>query len=167
MKDKKPTLEEAKSTPIKNNLTNLIVAVLIAGTLSFFGGMKYQDYKTSKVRTNFMGQFRQGTTELNGQNRAGTNARLTGGKPVAGEIVSIDDKSITLKMQDDSTRIVILADSTTYSKTETGSKTELKTGIQVGVFGIDNSDGSVTAQNIQLNPEFRMFGQTASPAPIK
>lgn len=52
--------------------------------------------------------------------------------------------------------MVLLSDSVTISKTDTGLKEDVKTGISVAVFGTTNSDGTVTAQNIQLNPTFRI-----------
>lgn len=82
---------------------------------------------------------------------------------VVGEIISQDSKSITVKLQDGSSKIVLLSDSATVSKTESGSKSDLKDGTTVAVFGTTNSDGSVTAQNIQLNPAFR-FGQSSPSA---
>jgi hypothetical protein len=71
---------------------------------------------------------------------------------VMGEIISQDENSITIKIQDGSTKIVILGDSTTYSKTQSIEKSELSMGKQVRVFGSANSDGSITAQNVQINP---------------
>ena len=41
------------------------------------------------------------------------------------------------------------------NKASTGSKKDLKTGIRVVVFGIENSDGSITAQNISLGQFLR------------
>jgi hypothetical protein len=51
---------------------------------------------------------------------------------------------------------VVLADSTEINKAETVKKEELKVGEKVSVFGTENSDGSITAQNIQLNPIIRV-----------
>jgi hypothetical protein len=80
----------------------------------------------------------------------------------------MDDKSITVKEQDASTKIIILSDTTTFSKSADGSKGDLKTGITVAAFGTPNSDGSVTAQNVQINPMLRGFGgQNVSPTPAK
>lgn len=128
----------------------IAVLTLIVG---FAGGYFFRNYRLTKTRQNFTGQFqRTGNSSQNQGNRLG-------GRPVVGEIISRDDKSLTVKMTDGSSKIVILSDSTSYSKTDTVNIDELKVGTQVGVFGTDNSDGSVTAQNIQLNPQFRGFGE--------
>lgn len=64
----------------------------------------------------------------------------------------MDDKSITVKLQDGSSKIVLLSNTTAYNKSATGAKSDLKTGEKVAVFGTENSDGSVTARDVQLNP---------------
>lgn len=64
----------------------------------------------------------------------------------------MDSNSLTIKLQDGSSKIVILSDKTAYVKSDKASKTDLKAGETVAVFGTDNSDGSVTAQNVQLSP---------------
>jgi len=136
-----------------------VVVALAVGAGTFFAGTKYQQSKTPAR------QFRQ----LDQSGPRG-NANLPAGRqdlrPVAGEIVSADDKSITVKMTDGSSKIVILAASTEINKASTASVSELKVGEKVSVFGTNNSDGSVTAQNIQLNPIFREFG-IPSPTPAK
>lgn len=50
------------------------------------------------------------------------------------------------------------------SKTATGSASDITVGQNVVAFGSANSDGSVTAQNIQLNPLFRA-GRVQDQAP--
>lgn len=135
---------------MKNNLIMMVViAVLVALVAGFFSGIKFQESKVSNRDANG-GQFQNRRGGGNGQGRLGNGFR-----PVMGEILSMDDKSITVKMQDGSSKIVLLPDSVTISKTDTAAKSDLKVGEKVGVFGTDNSDGSVTAQNIQLNPMFR------------
>ncbi|MDP2637562.1 MAG: DUF5666 domain-containing protein [Candidatus Levybacteria bacterium] len=119
-----------------------IVVALIVGATAFYGGMQYQQ----KQRPNFAGgQFRS----LNGQQVQG-RGNFQGTRPVNGEIISQDDKSITVKMQDGSSKIVILSDQTIINKASEGSKEDLKTGEKVTAFGTENSDGSVTAQNISI-----------------
>ncbi len=124
----------------KNILITVLVGVLAAGG-GFFGGMKYQ----SMQRQNRAGNFQAGRGQ-----RAGA-----GFMPVSGEIVSVDDKSITVKLMDGGSKIVLLTDTTSISKSDQATKADLKVGMKVAAFGSQNSDGSVTAQSIQLNPMFR------------
>lgn len=127
------------------NIVMIILMILIAGG-AFFAGMKYQGGKQPALSGQFNGS----------RNRMGLGAgNRAGFRPVSGEIISADSNSITVKLQDGGSKIVILSDKTQINKAETASKNELKTGVKVAVFGTDNSDGSVTAQNIQLNPVSR------------
>ncbi len=129
-----------------NTLITIILVIVFAGG-GFFAGMKYQQSKQSTFARQF-GQV-QGMRTGQGQgNRQGF-------RPITGEIISSDDKSITVKLQDSSSKIVLFSDSTTINKADTATKDDLKTGTKVAVFGQTNSDGSVTAQNIQLNPILR------------
>ena len=120
----------------------VLILVVLVGVGAFFGGMQYQKSQRSAGRGQFAGAGQFGNR--NGQNR-----------PVIGEIVSADDKSITVKLMDGSSKIVILSATTAINKQATGSAADLKTGEKVLVLGKENSDGSITAQNIQLNPQFR------------
>jgi hypothetical protein len=149
---------------MKNNLAMIAIIVVLVGAGSFFGGMKYQQSKTSNSSfRQFQNGGGQGTRQ-GGQNASGRFEG--GGVPVVGDIISTDDKSITVKLQDGSSKIVILPDNVTVSKTDQGSKADLKSGVRVGVFGTSNSDGSVTAQNVQLNPAFRgAVGATSGGSP--
>ncbi len=67
-----------------------------------------------------------------------------------GQIISMDDSSLTIKLIDDSSKIVILTNSTEVNKTEKVSMEDLSEKLQVIIFGQTNSDGSVTAENIQI-----------------
>jgi hypothetical protein len=85
-----------------------------------------------------------GATGANGTNR------FQGGNAVAGQIVSADSSSITVKTSDGSTRIVFVSGSTTVSKTQDGTMADLTAGQDVIVTGTSNSDGSVTASRVQV-----------------
>ncbi len=131
-----------------------IVLLIVVGGGAFFGGMKYQQSR----RPVFTGN-RPANENRN------VNGMIGAGRLVAGEIISRDDKTITVKMNNGSSKIVILSDKTEVNKAEMASQDELKVGVTVSVFGTSNSDGSVTAQNIQLNPVQR-DGVTATPTPM-
>lgn len=151
---------------MKNNKLIIAILILVVGAgAGFFGGMKYRDYQISKQRATFAGgNFqRNGTTGATGAGArmGGTAARGS----VNGSIISADDKSITVKLADGSSRIVLLSDTTQINQATAATKADLKVGTTVAVFGQTNSDGSVTAQSIQLNPVVRVPG--ASPAPAQ
>lgn len=141
-------------------ITTLIVAVVIAAGAAFYGGMQYQKNKAPQDTGGFRGQF--------GQNGSGQRRGMTGGsgtRPVTGEILSADNTSITVKLPDGSSKIVILSDKTTINKAAEATKTDLTAGTNIAAFGTQNTDGSVTAVSIQLNPTFRGMMGTIQPTP--
>ncbi len=128
-----------------------VVLIVIALGGGFFAGMKYQKSKSPAGR---LGNFQR-----TGNGTLGQRGADQGLRPVNGEIINSDDKSITVKLQDGSSKIVFLTDTTAFSKSAEGSKSDLKKGEKVAVFGTENSDGSVTARNVQLNPQAGGFGR--------
>ena len=154
-----------------NNTVIMVVIGMVVLGIGFFGGMQYSNYQRSQLRSQFGagagGGF--GGRMMSGQQGIGGNRMIGrgGARPVYGQIVSQDDKSITVKMNDGSSKIVILSVKTSINKASEATKDDLKTGDTVAVFGTENSDGSVTAQNVQLNPVMRGFQGTpgASPSP--
>jgi hypothetical protein len=143
----------------------VIIIIVIVGAAAFFGGMQYQ----KSQQTARFGQFANSQDKMfgNGQFRPGGQGGQFGGRrnggAVMGEILNTDANSMTVKLPDGSSKIVVLSKSTAINKSANGTKEDLKTGERVAVFGTANSDGSVTAQNIQLNPQMRVFGGTPTP----
>jgi len=150
----------------KNSLIITGIVALLVGILGFYGGVLYQ----KSQKTTFSGRSadlssRQGTLP-NRQNG------VTGNRPVIGEVISVDADSITVKTQDNGSKIVIVSNSTKINKTSEGSRSDLTTGSQVTVIGSENSDGSLTAQNISVGaglfqgmPDGNQSGQNAPANP--
>lgn len=128
---------------------------IIAATFGFFGGLKYQQSKQPAFLRQFGNGQRPNINGAAGGQRLGGNGALRFGGSVNGEIISADGDSITVKLADNSSKIVLLTDQTQINKAETAAKEALTAGEKVAVFGQENSDGSLTAQNIQLNPILR------------
>ena len=133
----------------------LILGVMLAtvGGISFWSGTKYQERKISLSRMEIAGQF---GGRAGGERMAGGITRdslVTGarGGQIEGEIISVDDKSITVKMADNSSKIVLLNDKTNINKASLGQLEDLVVGERVMIFGNTNSDGSVTGQNVQIS----------------
>jgi len=154
---------------MKKEILYPVITAVVVGALAFYGGMQYQ----KSQRVNFRGADGPGNFMMGGGQRGGNGGfggqsgqRMMGQgfRPVIGEIISADDKSITVKMDDGSSKIVLISDTTSINKTDPGSKTDLTVGTKVGVFGADNN-GTVTAQNIQINPTTRNFNPSPSASP--
>lgn len=132
-----------------NSMVVTIVVAVVVGAGAFFGGMEYQKSQAPSLTGGQAGagQFQRGTGGGFGSGRGGN---LQGSRPVSGDILSSDASSVTVKMQDGSTKIIILSDKTMINKATAGTKDDLKTGTRISAFGTTNSDGSVTAQMITL-----------------
>ncbi len=140
---------------MKNNLAITVIVAIVIGAGAFFGGMKYQQFK-------MLSGFRQFTNGNMIRNGTRQGARI-GFRPINGEIIASDDKSITVKLADGSSKIILLSDKTAINKAAEATKADLKTGEKVAAFGTENSDGSMTAQNIQLNPTNIIRGNNSPP----
>jgi len=140
-----------------------IILVLVGLGAGFFGGYQYRNYRLNQTRGNFgaLGANGQRFTGARGTGQAGGMVR---GGAVTGGILSIDSNSITVKLADGSSKIVLFSTSTTYSNTVSAVQSDLKVGENVAVVGATNSDGSVTATNVQINPEFGRPQATPIPA---
>ena len=141
-----------------------IVLILVVGGATFLGGVKYQENKISKmdqespfaagnpfsVRSQM--ENRNGNNQTNNTKNTGVGEKRMGNGQVMGEITSVADTSITVKMTDGSSKIILISDKTSINKASAATRTDLKVGEKVSVFGTPNTDGSVSGSSIQLNP---------------
>lgn len=138
-----------------NKISFPVLALLLVTALgAFYGGMLYQKSQTPALTARpGTGQFGQvGRNGTPGVPGATGNARFAGGfRPITGEILSSSDTSLTIKLPDGSTKIVLLS-SAPISNTTLATKTDLKVGTKVMAVGTENTDGSLSATSIQLNP---------------
>jgi hypothetical protein len=156
----------AKKEEVNKTIIIAVVVVFLAAGGGFFGGITYQKSRQPSFG-NFNRQQGQGGNQVMGNGgfgtRGGNGQNRIGFRPVNGEITEINDKSMTVKLVDGGSKIVILSDKTSVNKAESATISDLKTGSKVAVFGQENADGSVTAQNIQLNPILREMPVTPTP----
>ena len=125
----------------KQIISLIVVAIVFAGG-GFFGGIKYQQNKLPPMAAR-AGQF---------AGAAGGAARRAGGNAsfISGTVLSVDSNTITVKLQNGGSQNVILAPSTQYRKAVDGTAADVTVGTNVIATGSTNSDGSVTAQNVQI-----------------
>lgn len=138
----------------------IIAVVLLAGAGSFYSGIKYQQSKSPAGigRGNFQDlrnlpdeERQQWLQELGANINGFRGAPNNRGDGFAnGEIIAKDDKSITIKLRDNGSKIVFFAENAEINKLTKGALTDLEIGKTVSTNGKANSDGSITAQSIQL-----------------
>ena len=134
----------------------IIIAAVVSGG-SFYAGVKYGQSKNSAIirgtgeSFNFSGNGTGAGSRVVGQ-RTTRGAGNSNGGIAVGEIISKDDKSITIKLRDGGSKIIFLSNSTSVMKTVDGSATDLEVSEQITALGSPNPDGSITAQSIQIRP---------------
>ncbi|MFO0703750.1 MAG: hypothetical protein U0525_03435 [Patescibacteria group bacterium] len=155
----------------KHITTNIIIGV-VSILVGFGIGTQYSSLTNANnnLQSSQFGNRmmqRNGTGQFNQQNGSGTRNTMRGGfRPVFGEVISADDTSLTVKMSDGSTKIVILTDKTVASTQKEAAIKDIKTGEKISVIGTEGTDGTYTAQSIQINPVMRA-GMMPSGSPQK
>ncbi len=123
-----------------------VILVLAIGG-SFYGGMRYGQTQTSSQVSTQRGQFAG-----SGAGGQGGAMRRNGTNFVSGQILSKDDKSITVTAQGGGSKIVFFPTTVEVGKFVSGALTDLAVGQNVSANGKANSDGSITATSIQIRP---------------
>jgi len=117
----------------------------------FYSGIKYDQTSlqasVKNARGSFTGNFQGANGTAAGRNMTG---RTQGGGLATGQIISKDSTSLTLKSRDGNTKIVLYSPDVSILKTGSGTPQDLISGTEVNVIGAANSDGSITAQSIQV-----------------
>ena len=121
----------------------IILLVVVGG--AFYGGMTYAKNQKNSIRN-----FQQGVNNLQG-----LGSRQLGGVGglIMGDIISKDNNSLTLQIPNNGgSKIIFYSNTTQISKMATGTANDFSIGTSVSVSGTTNSDGSVTAQSVQIRP---------------
>ena len=128
----------------------LIAVFLVGGGIGFFAGKGMTNKNLQNPQPGFAGRGGPGGMMGGGRGQGGGMVRGSGF--ASGEVSSVDANSIVVKMRDGSSKIVLYAPSTEIGKFTTGMLSDIVVGKQIMVNGTANSDGSVTATNIQIRP---------------
>lgn len=126
----------------------LIVLVVAAGG-AFYGGMKYGQSKDAAAAS----LARAARSQQFGGGRGGALGGMrgaNGGGFTTGDVISKDDKSITLKLRDGGSKIIFYSPATTVMKSVSGTMQDVAAGESVMISGAANADGSVNAESIQV-----------------
>jgi hypothetical protein len=131
----------------KSNKTTVAIVVIVVAIAAFFGGMKYAQSQTTSASAN-----QSGLAGLGGQGRT-RGGNFGGANATSGQILSMDDKSITVQIRAGGSKIIFYSPSSKITKSVDGTASDLKVGANIMANGTANSDGSLTAQTIQLRPD--------------
>ena len=134
---------------MKKHLTIFIIILIAVAGLSFYIGTKSVSGNNTGAQSRI---GMQGTRTGNGFGRPNGLAGSAAGGFINGAIISMDDKSVTIKLRDGGSKIIFFSPSTQITKSVAGTAEDLTTGANLMINGTANSDGSVTAQMIQLRP---------------
>lgn len=134
----------------KLSLPIVILICLAIGGAAFYGGTLMNK---KPAFANNPGQFAGMTgRNNNATGRAGMTGRAANSSMINGEILKIDDKSVTIKLNDGGSKIVYLSSDTIISKFTEAEKKDLEIGKSVTVSAKTDTSGNQTAQSIQLRP---------------
>jgi hypothetical protein len=151
----------------KKNST--MVVTIIAAIVCLGAGIAIGRYLLpNKPTSNDQFAARMGDRQFGGQGgqfaQGARGARAGGGQNggfVNGELLKKDATSLSVKQRDGSTKLILVTSSTKALKMTEGTIGDINVGQQVMVTGSTNSDGSITAQTVQVRPE----GLTGGPVP--
>ncbi len=140
----------------KELITKHVISVILLVAIAGYGGYYLGSAKTGAGGAGFQrgqmpgGQGAGGQRQGQGQN--GQRGAMRGGNFLSGEVLKMDDKSVTIKLNDGGSKTAYFTASTSVDKSAVGAVSDLKTGDRVMVSGKANTDGSVNADTIQIRP---------------
>lgn len=133
-----------------NKLILTLVAALVIAGAGFAGGMTY-----AKATVKGGSQFARGAGAGGPGGAAGRTSGFRANNMngvVAGTVIASDDKSVTVQLRDGGSKIVYFSAKTQVLKSVDGAITDLVKDANVTVIGTAGTDGTITAQSIQIRP---------------
>ena len=128
---------------MKKYRVHIVWAIVVV--LALVGGYYYGK---SAGRPSFAGFGGTGSSTRGGF--AGRGAGGAGGGFAAGQVTAKDSTSLTLQLANGNSEVVFYSSSTSVIEPQPASINDVTPGTNVMVGGTTNSDGSVTAQSIQV-----------------
>ena len=160
------------STPAATPGSPQTLTVNLDSATTYSGGVQSDIAANTRIagvgRTNSDGSITAVSIQINptmptgsprGQGRMGNIP--AGSQPIFGQVTAISGTQLTIQRQGrngngGTTVIVNLTGTTQYTG---GAQTDIQSGIRIGGYGTLNSDGSINAQQIMINPTMPNRGQ--------
>jgi hypothetical protein len=128
----------------KNTLPSILISLVLGLGAGYYIGTHHTTMQAGLARG---GTGQGGADRRGGFARGGPN-----GDMINGDVVSLSDNILTVKGRDGGSRVILFTGSTKVSKSVAGEKADVKEGASVLILGKQNSDGSVTADTVQIRP---------------
>ncbi len=127
--------------------TKIIISIVVAAGL-FYGGFAYGQSISggSQTASSAYGGARATRT---GSTTSTAGGGFGGSMVTSGTVVSSDSSSVTIALKSGSV-VAFYSTSTPITMTTSGTPNDITDGANITVIGTANSDGSVTANSIQL-----------------
>ena len=148
----------------------IVLVIILVGGISFYVGTKVGGRNSGANRVGQFGIGANGAGGFGGQNQGGINGGTRMGRNgaqggmmggvVSGEVLSKDATSITVKLRDGGSKIILIATSTAVQRTTAGTISDIVIGSQITATGPINADGSINANSIQQRPAAPIQGAT-------
>jgi hypothetical protein len=135
----------------KKTIISVAAAIITSGGLGFITGSNLDKKESSNVRKEQIGDFQN----MRGTGQVGSaipGGKGMGGGMVSGEVLSIDGQSITIKIQNGGSKIVLVPDDVKVTKSVSTDRSDIKQGENITVIGKANGNDSISAESIQIRP---------------
>ena len=136
----------------KEVYTMIVISILLLGLGFCIGDL----YAKKSIQTNSVFP----NSEMGRQGGSGKNKLNMQGGNIRGVIDSVDQSQIITKNQDGSQKIILISASTTISKSSMTDLKSLIKGENIIVRGKVNSDGSMTADSVQIFDNLDFSGKS-------
>ncbi|MGB9848189.1 MAG: hypothetical protein ACPLKV_03245 [Minisyncoccia bacterium] len=132
---------------MKNKNLIFVIILIVAVIISFYGGMKYQQNKSVTINQ---------TANARNFNRFGVNGNATNSlnflrqQIIIGEIIAKDDQTLTIKLPNGGSQIVVYSNVTKVEKNEPAKLSDLKVGQNVMISTQSVDQKTLSATSIQI-----------------
>lgn len=140
---------------MKNTWVSFVIVAVVFGGGGFYAGMQYSKSTSSPTGGTDQG-INQGGPSQGRLGRGGAGGNRVG-DVAFGEVIAKDKKSITVKLQDGGSKIVFVGAGADIGKFDKATLSDLIVGTNVMTRGSANTDGSFTAQSVQIRPAGALF----------
>ncbi len=146
---------------MNKKIIGLVIGGVVLAGISFYAGNQYANSKNQAVLSQNPASAMRGSF-------TGQRGGRTGGGGASGKIIAKDTTSITVELNSfgqnggtapasgtqvsQGSKIVFYTNKTSVIKTIDGKVSDLVVGEQISVNGTANTDGSISAQSIQIRP---------------